>query len=253
MRKFRLFYILAAVIIASVSSSKTIAQEFVLPSPLSQNSTISELLSWLDETSFAKARIQIIYAEKFSPKTHDVRLSRSAFFATGFKRAQTAKQCEMVLRSEQSKILAGYVDDPLPNINDPNYFYADTKFLNKIYREDSQTLEKIIADGITHPTAIGINLKRVKAKRELEPSFSKGGIEDTEKNGVWRTHFREKSSNAAINSYIYLTKKSETGNTYNSSLTMSGDEVEFLFDDEKSAVEFDQVFRRAIQLCGAEK
>lgn len=240
MIKIQKFYALLLILLSVTFASKTAAQKITLPSALNKNSTISEILDWLDETSFAKARIGISF-DGFSSSSNPLVPSipsAGAIYSPGFVRRKTGKQCEMVLRNEQSVTLSGGIGgalsvlDPLGDVRDAN----------------AKRLDRIISDGTVYPTEVGINLKRLSAKSGYQPRLLTGDSQIIKLFGAWRTQFKERSLLNAIDSAIYLPEK--LGATdINDSIRVSGNKVTFTFDDEKTAGEFDRAFRRVIQLC----
>ncbi len=226
--------------LAFVSSVATSAQNTGLPGGLSQNSSVEELIQWLDENAIPKARIGVeieVSEDHLDPsELFNYALSENATFSHGF-RLRSLDGCKLTLRNEDLRLLelwSGSYNPKLIRLKD--------------IRVDPGS------DG-TYYGEIVIPLSDLSLKKGRSPFIHTRKPEKAKRLGTWRVMFRVVQTSffdlirgKYRDSELILigVRSYEDDNFYNS---LWGETIRFTFDEELAARNFYRVFRRTIELC----
>ncbi len=185
-----------------------------LPGNLNQNSTVSEILSWLDQTTFGNARVVLKDswdADEYVPPIVDYERAKKTFHFTQGFRATTIDGCNLVLRND------------------------DASIVTKSKMED--TVHPLIAD-------VWVQLNRMGADKGRHTHRYTKDKEKVRLLGPWRTEF----------SYNGWFSRTMVGLTLSSPewkkpQRWEGLNLAFTFDTREMGEQFDAAFRQAIKLC----
>lgn len=237
--KFLMNALFATALSFSVNSF-VLAQKTVLPSGLTEKSTLAEILNWLDKTSFSHARIGLESnasgTEPGEIPTTATSYYEWAFFSKGFKLAKT-EGCRITLRNDDLKLLRFETKYPDPREGSLDDF-------RKIQNQRPQFTGEF-----------SLALHKLKANKP--PYRHTKRAEKADLFGVWRTEFKSKfdffffPSKDRMKSILENRMEIEIlgagENGENDS--MNGDELTFTFDDKQMSENFYAAFSRAITLC----
>jgi len=229
------------VIVLSLSINSLIfAQKTALPSGLTENSSLEEILNWLDKTSLPQARIGL-EANVTEPETSEIITTATRYyewgiFSKGFKLAKI-DGCKITLRNDNVELISFSTKHPNPAEGSLDDF-------RKIQNNRSQLTGEFF-----------IPLQKLKANKAPYRHTKKA--DQANLLGTWRTEFKRKSEFLIIPSkekmkllLDNLMKIEIVGagkDRRNDS--MNGDEITFTFDDKQMSENFYAAFSRAITLC----
>jgi hypothetical protein len=220
--------------------SLAFAQKTSLPSGLTVNSSLEEILNWLDKTSFSQARIGLesnaAGVEAGEIPTTATRYYESAFFSTGFKLSKI-DQCRLTLKNDNVKLLGFYTKYPDPA-------EGSLKDFRKIPNNQSEFTGEL-------------NIPLQKLKTDKAPYRHSKKAEEVDLLGNWRAGFVRKFEFFLIPTKNKMKSLLENqiemkiigiGQNERTDL-MNGDEITFTFDDKQMSESFYAAFSRAITLC----
>ena len=218
-----LLHALLLAVSISLLSSKTFAQNNArLPPELNQNSSLPEVLEWLDKTSFANARVGL--NDSGSPNSEESNMgpygdgtpAQKPIFSQGF-RLTNLENCTLTLRNDYMKI-----------IRRPTKHWEGNK-------DESYVAE------------LYIPLYRLSPGKGREPYRHTQDPEQARLLGTWRTEFKHKGFFARHDVGIsYFPAAQRESKVY-----MDGETLTFTFDSKEMSEQFDAAFRQAIKLCKA--
>lgn len=241
-----LFYFLFSVVLCINLNLPAFAQNNSLPNELTENSSLAEIMTWLDNTSFSQARIGL-HSKGLEPEPGTVPdsgtvYSEWAVFSQGFKLV-ARDGCHLELRNDDIRILE-YITG--------NSDYRKGNFFG--FRKPANNQTKYVGD--LQIALELLNNKKGKAPYRLTTKPDKAKLL-----GAWQTKFigkgsrlnttkhkwRIPSQTITITPDILLEIKdlSKIGNNE----SMSSSELTFTFDDQVMSEKFYAAFRRAINLC----
>ena len=215
----------------------TLAQDQSTQVDVKQLSTVTEVLEFLNKSSFAHARIGLVFDGGEDYRGDDntsrmnalvSRLSESAYFSSGFT-FDNVNGCHLKLKNEQVKIVkwwSGSADQ---------HFMSLSKFLMEGRKGEKQ---------LTPQSAVlSVPLDELKYKKEITPRETHKKTKQLI--GAWQVEFKEK--NFFRRSVVHMDVTAAEGTNLSSKMTAQT--LVFLFDDKQEAENFNTAFRRAIQLC----
>ena len=186
-----------------------------LPAELNQNSSVLEIVSWLDRTSFRHARIALKDSwddEHDEPPWSDLQPAEQTFvFNPGF-RFTNLESCTIALENDDATM----VDRPAT---------ADQKNRLKAH--------------------LNIQLSRAGATKGRSTFRYTKDPEKARLFGTWRSEYRYHgwSSRTIHGLRLY------SGDSQKPAGVWIGTNVAFIFDSKEMSEQFDAAFRRAIRLC----
>lgn len=206
------FFIVCVVLL---SSFRAFAQRKPpLPGNLKQDSSVAEILSWLDQSSFRNAGI--ILKNSWDPDTaippwvHGRRSTHTLVFARGF-RVTNIDGCNLILRNDNAKII------------------IDSK----------------LADS-THPliTDVWVQLNRMSPNKGPRTHRYTNDRQTVSLPGPWRTEFKYRGffSRTMVGLTLHSAEWKEPKH-------WEGRNLAFTFDTREMSENFDAAFRQAIKLC----
>jgi hypothetical protein len=214
---------LSLMLLVPLLCEQTFAQSNPVPAELSQSSSLSEILSWLDQNGLAEARIGL----------H----SRwdSAVVSQGF-RLFKVDGCVLTLKNDNIKILSTSANAE-PWESDPFEFFQKRADMRQRY-----------------PAYLQIRLVRISDNRSKAPHLYTKKPEDARVFGSWRTEFYEKRGRSRPQDVLLMSipipvlpeDKPDTPFHPNQ---LYGNSVTFTFDRRETSEQFYVVFQRAITLC----
>lgn len=222
------------------ASFSVFAQKAALPSGLTENSSVEEILNWLDTTTFPEARIGVEAnasgVEQGEIPTTATRYHEQAFFSKGFRLAKI-DGCKITLKNDNVKLLRFETKYPNPAEGSLDDFRKIQNNQSKFTGEFSIPLQKL--------------------KANKAPYRHTKKAEQADLLGIWRTEFKRKSEFFLIPSKSKM--KSLLENLIEIEITgvgqdgqndsMNGDEITFTFDDKQVSENFHAAFSQAIALC----
>ncbi len=217
-----------------------LAQRPALPDGLSQNSSVEELINWLDANGLANARIGVeteVSDDQFDPtQLFDTALSEEATLSQGF-RLKSLVGCKLTLRNEDLQLL---------------------ELLSGSYNPEMVRLRDVRGGTDANKTYFGelvIPLSDISLKKGRKPFRHTRKTEKAKLFGTWRIMFRV--TNTALfemvrgkfreRENVLIGIRSHQDNQFYNSLW--GETLRFTFDEKETAMAFYQVFRRAIEIC----
>lgn len=185
-----------------------------LPGNLDQNSTVSEILTWLDQTTFGNMRVVLKDswdADEYIPPLSEYQRAKNTFIFTQGFRATTIDGCNLILRND-----------------------------------DVSTVTKSKVNDTVHPLIanVWVQLNRMGADKGRHIHRYTKDKEKVRLLGAWRTEF----------SYNGWFSRTMVGLTLSSPQWKEpqhweGLNLAFTFDTREIGEEFDAAFRQAIRLC----
>lgn len=185
-----------------------------LPGDLNQNSSVSEILKWLDQTTFRNARIVLkdsSDAFTYRPPWDDSGPAIHTFIFTQGFRVTNIDGCNVMLRNDDAK----------------------TVYKSKV--QDST--HRSIAD-------VWLQLNRMSPNKGKRTHRYTKDPEKVRLLGAWRTEFKYRGwfvrTMFGLSLYSPESKEPER---------WEGMDLAFTFDTKEMSEKFDAAFRRAIRLC----
>ena len=203
-------------------NSRTLAQDkALLPPELNQNSSLSEIVTWLDKTSFAKARVRMKDSRRTDiyqpPWVEDDTPKETLIFTQGF-RLTRVEGCTLVLRNDDARI----IPKSLKMEDSKNHFAA------QLY----------------------VPLYRLGATKGRAPYLSTKNLEKARLLGTWRTEFKyEGLFSRKIVEMDLFSAGSKSADWRAATSRWDGENLAFTFDSKEMSEKFDAAFRQAIKLC----
>lgn len=232
MKKVRAFLCaFLALLSAGLSSPRALAQKDKesLPPGLSQSSSLTEVLDWLNKNSFPLARVGLereridssaSFGDPDPPTVHE-----SAVLSQGFRLA-SVEGCRLRLRNDDAKILSYGTS--------ANDFNSGSLSLFR-QRKPDQTPD---------PADLYIWLHRLRPEGDA-PYLHTKNQEKGRAYGRWRTKFKAKRTRSS-DIVVLEVPESQPGEVKD---YMYSGKVSFTFDDLVSSEQFYRAFSRAIRLC----
>lgn len=220
--------------------SLVFAQKTTLPADLTENSSLEEILRWVDTTILSEARIGLEAnasgVEQGEIPTTATRYYESAFFSKGFRLAKI-DGCRLKLKNENVKLLT-----------------FETKYPNPA-EGSLDDFRKIQNNQLEFTGEFSILLQKLKANKAPYRHTKKA--ERADLLGTWRTEFKRKSEFFLIPSKSRMKQMLENlmkievigGGQDGGNDSMNGDEITFTFDDKQMSEDFYAAFSQAITLC----
>ena len=200
-----------------------------LPAGLSESSSVSEIVGWLDKAGFAPARVGLnhdgeeirnLHTREFEGET----LSERFVFSRGF-RVSKLEDCTLTLRNDDVRLLR-YADDALFTIGGGGHHPFD---------EVGKSQTRYAAE-------LHVPLHRLSDSKGRSPYRHTSDPKQAALLGVWRATYRTRGSRE-VRIYVFPAERPERRGH------VAGDMLTFTFDDRVAADNFDAAFRRAIKLC----
>ena len=207
------FFVVTVVVL---SSFRALAQNKpLLPGGLNQDSSVSEILTWLDQTTFRNARVVLkdstdafIYRP---PWGHDSGPAEHTFIFTQGFRVTSIDGCNLMLRND------------------------DARTVTKSKLDDSP--HRLIAD-------IWVQLDRMSPNKGRHTHRYTKDREKVRLLGAWRTEFKYKGWVSRTMVGLTLTSAE-----WKEPQRWDGRNLAFTFDTKEMSDNFDAAFRHAIRLC----
>ena len=203
---------LAAVVLSSGGASAQ--RKPVLPAGLKQDSSVAEIIAWLDQTTFRHARVVLKNSWDdftYRPPLDDTPAASQTFIFTPGFRVTNIDGCNLLLRNDQAR-----------------------------------TITKSKVDDSAHPLVaeVWVQLNRMSADRGRHTYRLTKDPEKVRLLGAWRTNF--KYSGWSSRTIVGLKLNSPD---WKEQQKWEGMDVAFTFETEEMSRNFDTVFRQAIRLC----
>jgi hypothetical protein len=222
-----MLHVLFLIVIINFSNSETAAQgKAQLPPELTQNSSPAEILAWLDQTSFANARVGLNQGGSKTRYYSGVVVSHGvspakAVFSKGFRLARL-DGCHLTLRNEAVSVV---------DFSGPRYS-GDVKTL--LENRKGNTAGQLF-----------MWLERVSYTKGKAPYRLTKNPEKAKLLGTWRTKFTYRGF-FARDVFSMSFSDPEQGPMRE---VMDTTTLTFTFDDRDAAERFNAAFRQAIKLC----
>lgn len=225
-------YALLLLVVISPAHSETPAQRNALPPELNPNSTVREILAYLNETAFPYARIGLKSSLPGDPEFWDAdtglysRASSSYIFSQGFKLAPEADveadDCHVKLKNDDVKL-----------------YDAGRKDVGLI------DLGKVTKTPPPHAAEFPIWLETVSYDKGKAQFVHTKNPDIAKLVGAWQTEFQSRGFfRQTIFGVRFPALKPDDPNEY-----MMSNTVTFAFDDKQTGERFNAAFRRLIKLC----
>ena len=212
MKLLHAFFIVSVVV---TSSFRAPAQnKLLLPGDLNQDSSVSEIVTWLDQTSFRNARVVLKDSWDdftYRPPWDDSEPAKTTFIFTQGFRVTNIDGCNLMLRND------------------------DARRVTKSKVEDSA--HRLIAD-------VWVQLNRMSPNKGRHTHRYTKDPEKVSLLGAWRTEFKYRGWFSRT--IVGLTLSSPE---WKEPQRWNGMDLAFTFDTEEMGRKFDAAFRRAISLC----
>jgi hypothetical protein len=214
-------------VMTGLPHSETFAQRNSLPPGLSRDSTVPEILEYLNKTIFPSARIGVRSSlpgdvEFWDAETGYYSNPRSLVFSQGFKLASGADDCHIKLRNDDVKVYDADGKDVRP---------VDLALVTK-------TQSPYAAEFSTWLETVSHDKGKAQFVHTRNPEIVK-------LLGAWRTEFQSRGFfGRTIFGVRFPAIKTDGVNEY-----MMSNTVTFTFDDKQLGERFDAAFRRLIRLC----
>ena len=228
MKRFKaLLQTLAILLLSAVVPSDALSQKNMLPRALNDNSTIPEILEYLNQTTFPHARIGVHGRRPGSDTTWDADVGwtyneTALVFSEGFKLVSGLDDCHIRLRNDDVKVYETHRNRPV---------LIDLATL-------TPTPGPYAAEFSTWLETVSNDRGRATFSHTKNPQTIKllGG---------WRTRFISRGffGRSIFGMEIPAIKRGAN----NESLT--SDTLTFTFDDREMSERFNSAFRRLIKLC----
>jgi len=206
------FFIVPVIVI---SDGRALAQDKPrLPGDLNQNSSVAEILTWLDQTTFRNARVILKDSwddSTYRPPWDDSEPAKNTFIFTQGFRITNIDGCNLMLRND------------------------DVRLVTKSKVDDST--HRLVAD-------IWVQLNRMSPNKGKRTHRYTTDREKVSLLGAWRTEFKYKGwSSKTIVGLTLSSAESKEPQRW------EGMNLAFTFDTEQTSRNFDSAFRQAIRLC----
>jgi hypothetical protein len=225
MRTFQsmLHTLFLVVTIGSLPSASPAQDNARLPEELNQNSSLIEVLNWLDQTSFANARVGLNTGEtggndESGPFHQDAMPAEKPIFSQGFRLANL-EGCMLTLRNDDMRIL---------------------RRPNKLYQWNI---------GESYVAELYIPLYRLSPRKGRSTYRHTRDPEKARLFGTWRTEFKHRGFFARHDvgiSYFPAGQRESKSKGYK-----DGETLTFTFDSKEMSEKFNAAFRQTIRLCQA--
>ena len=206
-------FIIASVVV--LSSVRALAQKTpLLPGGLNQDSSVSEILTWLDQTTFRNARVVLkdsMDAFTYRPPWEDSGPAEHTFIFTQGFRVTNIDGCNLMLRNDDAKTVTKSKVDDSPH--------------------------RLVAD-------VWVQLDRMSPNKGRHTHRYTKDPEKVRLLGAWRTEFRFKGWFARTMVGLTLTSAE-----WKEPQRWEGMNLAFTFDTKEMSENFDAAFRQAIKLC----
>jgi hypothetical protein len=232
---------LTAAVLVSLPAPTAVAQKNTLPPEPRQNSSLREILDYLNENFFPHARIGYKYdgPETYGSDESDPtrsftlansKLSEEVVLSEGFKLV-SADGCELVLKNDAVRIV---------------------NFWTKSYDPGRIGFAKFIREGKNgepplkpQSAVVILALDQMSNRKGKGPYRHADNEEEARRVGTWRTKYK---SRGFFNKSIVGMEVFAAGP--DGPVQWSWDDtLTFTFDDKEMSQRFDAAFRRAIKLC----
>lgn len=208
----RAFFILSVCLLSSLRTSAQ--NKPVLPGGLKQNSSVAEIVKWLDQTTFRKARVVLKDTSDivtYRPPWDDSEPAKGTFIFTQGFRVTNIDGCNLMLRND------------------------DARMVDKSKVDDS--IQPLVVD-------VWVQLDRMSASKGKRTHRYTRDPEKVRLLGAWRTEFKYKGwFSRTIVGLTFHSPAWKGANRWN------GWDVAFTFDAKEMSEQFDAAFRHAIKLC----
>ncbi|HEV3467900.1 MAG TPA: hypothetical protein VG148_01155 [Pyrinomonadaceae bacterium] len=244
MKTFRpVSHALLTVILVSLSAPAAAAQKRTLPPELNQNSSLKEILDYLDRNSFPRARIGLKsrgpesytdYSDPVNSLTlYRTRLSEEVVLSQGFRLA-IVDGCELVLKNDDVQIANWWTKSFNPHVASLSDFVLKG--------------EKGEAPLKPQSALIIIPLDKMSHRKGKGPYRHTKDAEEARRLGAWRTKFQNRGffKRSIFGMEVYAAEPRQT------SERTQAETITFTFDDKEASERFNAAFRQAIKLCTAE-
>jgi hypothetical protein len=215
----RLLYAFFIVSVVPFSSFRTFAQNKPrLPRDLKQDSSVAEILTWLDQTTFRNARVVLkdsSDAFTYRPPWDDSEPAKHTFIFTEGFRATNIDGCNLLLRND------------------------DARMVTKSEVEDSK--HPLVAE-------VWVQLNRMSSNEGRRTHRYTTDPEKVRLLGAWRTEFKYKG--LFSHTIVGLTLRSAE---WKEPQRWNGWDLAFTLDTQEMGEKFDAAFRQAIKLCNSKQ
>jgi hypothetical protein len=208
----RLLFIVSVVVISSCTG---LAQNKPsLPGDLTQKSSVSEIVKWLDQTTFRNARVILKDSWDdftYRPPWDDSEPAKNTFIFTQGFRVTNIESCNLLLRND------------------------DARIVTKSKVEDSPS--RLVAE-------VWVQLNRMSPTRGRHTHRYTKDPKKVSLLGAWRTEFKYRGWSSRT--IVGLTLHSAE---WKGPQRWEGMHLALTFDTEEMSKNFDAAFRQAIKLC----
>jgi hypothetical protein len=210
-----LLHALCLIVVINVSASDAIAQDR-LPAELNRNSSLSEILAWLDKTSFAYARVGL--DDSYEDLPDDPSSTGNLVFSQGFK-LTLIDGCHLTLRNEAIQIL--------------DFSRQGDDVANFLERRKGNTAGQLF-----------MWLERLSYDKGRAPYRHTADPDKAKLLGAWRTKFTFRGffGKDVFDISLGGPNQGEMKVIHSATLTLT-------FDDREMGERFNAAFRQAIKLC----
>jgi hypothetical protein len=239
-----------SIVLSLNASALVFAQKTILPSGLTEKSTLAEILNWLDRTSLSEARIGL-EANTNGPETYEVittstRYYEQAIFSKGF-RFSKIDGCKLKLRNDKTELILFGTKYPNPKEGSLNEFRKTQNSHPQFTGEFSIPLQTLLANKApfrhTKKAERAVLLGTWRVEFKLNSNLSLSSLFPV----IWskdkaKEKIEELKENAMRVEIINTARNKQNDLMY-------GDEITFTFDDKQMSENFYAAFGRAIALC----
>ncbi len=214
-------------------SLKTLAQDQKpLPPELSQSSSLSEIIEWLDKVSFPQARVGV--NRSGDSAVYDIHgyqqesgtLAERFVFSPGFRLANLVG-CNLTLKNDNVKLLR-YADNAL--------FAIGGRGIHR-FSDVGKAQTSYVAE-------LSVPLDRMSDRKGKATYRHTSDPKQAGLLGMWRTTFETKKNRRHVGISVFPVGQTEKREYTN------GEMLTFTFDSKDVSDKFNGAFRRAIKLCG---
>lgn len=198
-----------------ISTSRVLAQNKpLLPGELNENSSVSEILSWLDKTTFRNARVMLKDSSDsfiYRPPWDDSGPVKHTFIFTQGFRITNIDGCNLMLRNDDAKEVIKSKLEASPH--------------------------RLVAD-------VWVQLNRMSPTKGRHTHRYTKDPEKVRLLGAWRTEFTYKGwfSRTMVGLTLHSAEWKEPQR-------WDGRNLAFIFETREMSEKFDSAFRHAIRLC----
>jgi hypothetical protein len=230
------------ILLTGLSASETVAQKRGLPPELNQNSSLQEILDYLDKTIFAHARIGFKYSgpEDYTDSSDPMgsmtirtsRLSEEFVLSQGFRLA-SVDGCKFTLKNDDVQI--AYWSTRSYNLD----LMSFAKFVNKREKGEPPLTPK--------SAVVFIPLDKMSYRKGKGPYRLTKNPEEASQIGTWRTKFQYKGFfvRTIFGMELYAAEPAQVVER------TEAETLTFTFDDKEMSEKFNAAFRQAIRICTA--